>query len=85
MTMNESPSEKERMIMEYGPSKAMIERLQLEITYIRASLEDLKEAYVLLEDEPTESDFDRLIPTIESSLDKYNCYEISEMLNKYGA
>lgn len=83
--MNESPSEKERMILEYGPSKAMIERLQLEITYIRASLEDLKEAYVLLEDEPTEGDFDRLIPQIEKTLDAHNCYEISDMLHNYGA
>ena len=78
--MNESPNDKERMILEYGESKAMIERLLLEKLYIRASLEDLKEAYVLLEDEPTEGDFDRLIPTIESSLDKYNCYEIHSML-----
>ena len=83
--MNESPNDKERMILEYGESKAMIERLLLEKLYIRASLEDLKEAYVLLEDEPKESDFDRLIPTIESSLDKYNCYEISDMLHNYGA
>ena len=83
--MNESPSDKEGMEIAYGPYKAMMERLQLEKLYLRASLEDLKEAYVLLEDEPKESDFDRLIPTIESSLDKYNCYEISDMLHNYGA
>ncbi len=82
--MNESPNEKERMILEYGESKAMIERLQLEILYIRGSLEDLKEAYVLLEDEPTEGDFDRLIPQIEKTLDAFNCYEIHDMLSKYG-
>lgn len=83
--MNESPSDKERMEIAYGPYKAMMERLQLEKLYLRASIEDLKESYVLLEDEPTESDFDRLIPQIEEALDPYNCYEISEMLDKYGA
>lgn len=81
--MNESPTEKERMILEYGESKAMIERLQLEITLIRDSLEDLKEAYVLLEDEPTEGDFDRIFPQIEKTLDAFNCYEIHDMLSKY--
>ena len=83
--MNESPNEKERMILEYGESKAMIERLQLEKLYIFAALEDLKESYVLLEDEPMEGDFDRIIPKIEKTLDAFNCYEISEMLNKYAA
>ena len=78
--MNESPNDKERMILEYGESKAMIERLLLEKLYIRASLEDLKEAYVLLEDEPTEGDFDRIIPKIEKTLDAFNCYEIHSML-----
>ena len=73
------------MILEYGESKAMIERLQLEKLYIFAALEDLKESYVLLEDEPAEGDFDRLITEIEEALDPYNCYEISEMLNKYAA
>ena len=83
--MNESPNEKARMILEYGESKAMIERLRLEKLYIAESLEDLKESYVLLEDEPAEGDFDRLITEIEEALDPYNCYEISEMLNKYAA
>ena len=73
------------MILEYGESKAMIERLRLEKLYIAESLEDLKESYVLLEDEPAEGDFDRLITEIEEALDPYNCYEISEMLNKYAA
>ena len=78
--MNESPNEKAKMILEYGESKAMIERLQLEKLYIAESLEDLKEAYVLLEDEPTEGDFERLIPQIEKTLDAFNCYEIHSML-----
>ena len=52
---------------------------------IAESLEDLQEAYVLLEDEPAEGDFDRIIPKIEKTLDAFNCYEISEMLNKYAA
>ena len=78
--MNESPNEKERMILEYGESKAMIERLRLEKLYIAESLEDLKESYVLLEDEPTEGDFDRIIPKIEKTLDAFNCYEIHSML-----
>jgi len=83
LNMNESPNEKERMILEYGESKAMIERLQLEITYIRDSLEDLKEAYILDEDKPMESDFDRIFPQIEKTLDAFNCYEIHDMLSKY--
>jgi len=82
--MNESPNDKERMILEYGESKAMIERLRLEKLYIAESLEDLKEAYVLLEDGWTstksEGDFDRLIPQIEKTLDAFNCYEIHNML-----
>jgi hypothetical protein len=72
--MNESPNEKERMILEYGESKAMIERLRLEKLYIAESLEDLKE------DEPTDGDFDRIIPKIEKTLDAFNCYEIHSML-----
>ena len=78
--MNESPNEKERMILEYGESKALIERLRLEKLYIAESLEDLKESYVLCEDTPTEADFDRLIPQIEKTLDAKNCYEIRNML-----
>lgn len=66
------------MILEYGESKAMIERLRLEKLYIAESLEDLKEAYVLLEDEPTEGDFDRIM-TFEW-IDAFNCYEIHSML-----
>jgi hypothetical protein len=72
--MNESPNEKARMILEYGESKAMIERLRLEKLYIAESLEDLKE------DEPTDGDFDRIIPKIEKTLDAFNCYEIHSML-----
>jgi|TARA_R110000824_G_scaffold129117_2_gene290320 hypothetical protein len=83
--MNESPNEKAKMILEYGESKAMIERLRLEKLYIAESLEDLKESYVLCEDEPTEGDFDRLIPQIEKTLDAFNCYEISRMLRYCGA
>ena len=83
--MNESPNEKAKMILEYGESKAMIERLRLEKLYIAESLEDLKKSYVLCEDEPTEGDFDRLIPQIEKTLDAFNCYEISRMLRYCGA
>jgi hypothetical protein len=72
--MNESPNEKARMILEYGESKAMIERLRLEKLYIAESLEDLKEY------EPTDGDFDRIIPKIEKTLDAFNCYEIHSML-----
>ena len=72
--MNESPNEKARMILEYGESKAMIERLRLEKLYIAESLEDLKE------DEPSGGDFDRIIPKIEKTLDAFNCYEIHSML-----
>ncbi len=85
LNMNESPTEKEQMILEYGIDKAMIERLQLEITMIRDSLEYLKECYVLGEEEPMESDFDRLIPQIEKTLDAFNCYEIHDMISKHRA
>ena len=79
--MNESPNEKARMILEYGESKAMIERLRLEKLYIAESLEDLKEDFEHdLINDPKPISFDRLIPQIEKTLDAYNCYEIHSML-----